>query len=91
MFGINLRRWPHGIVCRNPKIFRTRAGPRPAATARPAGLVQSPAATKFIKRVLDAQEFINSAQRYCLWIDDAAMTAGQGKVQPKSAGRKKKA
>ena len=34
-------------------------------------LLQSPHATRFVKRFLGAQEFIRGEQRYCLWIDDA--------------------
>lgn len=34
-------------------------------------LVAEPAAAKFIKPLLDAQDFLNGATRYCLWLVDA--------------------
>ncbi|WP_417279337.1 class I SAM-dependent DNA methyltransferase [Celeribacter sp.] len=39
-------------------------------TEKAALLAESPEASKFVRRFLGAQEFIQGKQRYCLWIED---------------------
>ena len=41
------------------------------ADERHALLLQSPEASKYVKRFLGAQEFVRGQQRYCLWIKDS--------------------
>lgn len=40
-------------------------------------LLQVPGASEFIRRYMGANEFINSEQRYCIWIEDSQRSAAE--------------
>ena len=40
-------------------------------------LNESPEAARFVKKFIGAREFINSIQRYCIWIDDSELAEAQ--------------